>query len=348
MTCQSARRGEATRDVLSPWELRKLLTPAYEHRRVTVVRPKPRPHFVPILAFVYRNRLAVASQIQRRFASVLPSRRTARRHLAEMEALGWLGVASAWGTGPLWPKVYFVTQKGARRLRDSLAASGKPGDVIRVERGRQLGRSAEHVLHEVWLTEFLLGVWQTAESRGDLALLQTERRSLAGHPAFDLGHRRTLEPDALFVYRERGGMMCCLVELDRGTMGPEQLKRKLHRYESWSHSIAGQRFLADLYRRHGAAEPKPMFRVLFVVADRQGNDPRRLATFAPLLAGFPALRRRVWLTTVSDLSAAGQTGLDKVLWHVSGVSVSDSQVNQRPLFGVPHSEACSTRRPQDC
>ena len=69
-----------------------------------------------ILSFVYRNRYAIASQIQRRFTTILKSDRTARRHLAEMEALGYLDVITTRSVSPLWPKVYCVTKRGARRL----------------------------------------------------------------------------------------------------------------------------------------------------------------------------------------------------------------------------------------
>jgi hypothetical protein len=73
-TCEGTRRR-----TLSPWELRSLLTPMHEYRRTTVNAPKNRSHFVAVLAFVYRNRLALACQIQRRFANVLKSERLVGR-----------------------------------------------------------------------------------------------------------------------------------------------------------------------------------------------------------------------------------------------------------------------------
>src|SRR4051812_45089343 len=109
---------------LTSWELPSLLTPVHVYRRSAKCCPKERSHFAAILGFVYRNRFAVASQVQRRFTSVLRSDRTARRHLQEMESLGYLGVAPARGVGPLFPKVYYVTGRGVRRLSDSLAERG--------------------------------------------------------------------------------------------------------------------------------------------------------------------------------------------------------------------------------
>src|SRR5262249_24867000 len=75
---------------LTPWELPSLLTPVHVYRRAAKRRKKERRHYAAILGFVYRNRFAVASQIQRRFSSILRSDRTTRRHLEELEALGYL------------------------------------------------------------------------------------------------------------------------------------------------------------------------------------------------------------------------------------------------------------------
>jgi hypothetical protein len=68
------------------WELPLLLQSVHEFRRPKVADPKKREHFARILAFIYRNRYAVAAQIQRRFPDVLPSGRTARRHLVSLRA----------------------------------------------------------------------------------------------------------------------------------------------------------------------------------------------------------------------------------------------------------------------
>ena len=58
---------------------------------------------------MYRNRFALASQIQRRFSSVLRPGRTTRRHLEELESLRFRGTVPGRGVGPLFPKVYYVT-----------------------------------------------------------------------------------------------------------------------------------------------------------------------------------------------------------------------------------------------
>ncbi|MCH7727816.1 MAG: replication-relaxation family protein [Planctomycetes bacterium] len=284
---------------LTPWELPQLLIPMHHHKQPTLADSgKERPHFCGILGYVYRNRYVVASQIQRRFSHWLKSDRTTRRHLAEMQALGYLGVAPTRSTSPLWPKVYYITQGGARRLRQALAARSKQGDVVRSDRTRTNGYAADHVLHEVLTTEFLLAVWQTIHASNNLDLCQIERRSLAGNPAFQLtlGRRHTrLEPDAMFVHREQGsGLICSFVELDTGSMRLQQMTAKFGRYEAWAHSDVGKAFLCDLYRRHAARKPRPVFRVLTIAAT-QANGDGRVADLMSIATAFPTKRVRRWV-----------------------------------------------------
>lgn len=72
----TVRRGNRP---LSVWELPKLATLVHVYRRTQHAARKERPHFPAILAFVFRNRLATADQIRRRFPQYLRSSRTARR-----------------------------------------------------------------------------------------------------------------------------------------------------------------------------------------------------------------------------------------------------------------------------
>src|ERR1051326_3475117 len=155
---------------LTPWELPSLLTPVHVYRRSAKCgrSQKERPHFAAILGFVYRNRFAVASQIRRRFSSALRSDRTTRRHLEELESLAFLRTAPARGVGPLFPKVYYVTGRGVRRLKESLSKQGKtwqPSRVDRRSRDSSEGYAAERLLHELFITQFMLPVWQTGDKR---------------------------------------------------------------------------------------------------------------------------------------------------------------------------------------
>jgi hypothetical protein len=274
---------------------------------------------------VYRNRFAVASQIKRRFCTILRSDRTTRRHMEELESLGHVAVVPGRGVGPLFPKVYYVTGRGVRKLRNALAKQEKawqPSRVDRRSRDAHEGYVAARIIHEILITEFMLTVWQTIDGRSDLKLLTVQRRSLAKHAAFRLviGRRQTrLVPDAMFLFRQReGGMRCCFLELDNGTMNRKQIKTKYARYEAWARSKHGQQYLIDLYRRHGAKEPRPAFRLLIVARSRSGNDDRRRMAelSAPVPELSPTMRHRVWLTTVADLrrSEAEAAQLEAPIW----------------------------------
>lgn len=317
---------------LTPWELSSLLTPLHIYHR-SKKKPKPkkeRAHFPAILGFVYRNRFAVTSQIQRRFSNVLRSDRTARRHLQELESLGYLAVAPARGVSPLFPKVYYVTGRGVKKLQESLAAQGKSWKAVRVDRhGRhtQEGYTADHILHEILITEFLLAVWQTVQARIDLELLTIQRRSLAKHSAFRLagGKRRSrLIPDGMFLIRYKtGGMICVFLEIDTGSMNRKQLKAKFRRYASWADSEDGQRYLIDLYTRHGATAARPVFRLMAVVKDRANiDDQRRLREFATVIKNLPTTGiNRLWISTTAKMRTFYKAGniLEQSLWQIGNM-----------------------------
>lgn len=314
---------------LSPWELPSLLTPVHALRRPVKRCRKERMHFAAILAFLHRNRFAVTSQIQRRFGNVLRSARTTRRHLAEMESLGLVGVLPARGVGPLFPKVYFVTGRGIRRVKEKLAERGNSWSASRTDRrGRDSneGYAAEHVIHELLITEFMLTVWQTIERRPDLELLTAQRRSLAKHPAFALviGSRKTrVTPDAMFLFRHNSeSMCCCFLELDNGTMNTKQMRTKFTRYAVWSGSAPGQQYLKNLYQHYGAKEPRAMFRLLVVARSRTGlDDDGRSAKLRAAADRLPLpVRQRIWLTTVTALRQHqhDERPLDAKVWVRSG------------------------------
>lgn len=295
---------------LTPWELPRLLTPLHRHRRAALRRGRERPHFLAIVRFVYENRLAVASQIRRRFPKELRSDRTTRRHLVELEALGYLAVVPTQATGPLFPKAFRATGRGLRRRHQGLAADGTSWHPARVPRNRghrRAGVSADHVLHDVLITEFLLAVWQTIEQRPDLELHAIERRSLVKHPAFRLrlDQRQThLEPDALFVFRQHGGdRVICFVEIDLGSMNVKMMRTKFRRYDAWARTEHGQQYLRQFAGK--AAERTPTFRVLMVAGDRTNAGGRsRLIELLPVLMDLPrSMRERVWLTSLADVRA---------------------------------------------
>lgn len=140
MSRQAPAEASSKRRPLSVWELPKLLQPVHRHRKTAKKLVRERPHFMAILVFVHRNRFTVASQSQRRFPQQLPSDRTARRHLADMELLGYLGIVETNGTSPLWPKVYFVTRRGLARLRNALEEIGQEWPKAPLIDGDQVAR----------------------------------------------------------------------------------------------------------------------------------------------------------------------------------------------------------------
>jgi hypothetical protein len=253
-----------------------------------------------------------------------------------------LGVAPGRGVGPLFPKVYYVTGRGVRRLKESLSRQGKPWQPSRIDRrGRDAneGYAADRIIHEILATEFLLAVWQTIEGRPDLELLNVERRSLAKHPALRVvidAKSVRLIPDAQFLFRYKGGgMCCCFLELDNGTMNAGQMAAKFARYATWSQSSQGRQYLVDLYRRFGAHEPKPMFRLLIVTRSRTGlDDDGRLASLLADANGAPVgLRERMWLTTVAALRKRQHDDrpLEASVWLRSGDQ-------RRPADSLPTGE----------
>ena len=312
-----------TKTAHSVWELPKLLRSVHHYRKSKQNIGRERPHYRAILAFIHRHRFAVADQIQRRFSKYLPSDRTARRHLAEMEALGFLSVVETCNVSPLWPKVYFVTGRGLARLRQVLQDQGKEWSETLRDRRRSEGVSAQHVLHEILTTEFLLNIWADVQAHSDLEILTTQRRALAKHDSFkvSVGGRSTrLQPDGMFLYRQKAkGMMCCFVEMDMDSMSLKQMSAKFRRYQAWAESSAGVSYLKTLYARYGATEPTAAFRILMVIGSRDRQaESRRLARLMKLAGTLqPQIRNRIWFTTVQEFSSTTESSrlLMGPHWH---------------------------------
>lgn len=340
------------RRALNVWELPKLLTSVHRHRKASTKAVRTRKHFNAILAFCHRNRFCVASQIQRRFSTHLRSDRTARRHLAEMESLGLLEVVETNNVSPLWPKVYFVTRRGLGVLRKALNDQGQEWTECIRDRRRSDGAAAQHVLHELMITEFQLLVWETSQARSDIQILTMQRRSLATHAAFKVvvaGRQTRLQPDGMFLYRQEGrGMMCCFLELDLDSMSIQQMAVKLRRYQFWAESKERQSYLKDLYKRQGATNPVANFRLLLLVGGRnQRAETTRLKNLMALIAKCPAVvRDRIWLSGIERLhETSDRLVLNEPLWlrmREFSITNGDTGLNavrtttRHAMFGIPH------------
>ena len=234
-------------------------------------------------------------------------------------------MAETRSTSSLFPKVYFVTGRGVRRIEDSLRERGKPGRCCRRDRRRPEAYSPDHVLHEILTTEFLLNVWQCCAGRDDLELLTVQRRALERHAAFVIdgsGRNTRLKPDAMFLYKQAGGLMCCFLEMDNGTMNLRQMRSKFVRYHAWARSSPGQQYLLNLYRGHSATHARPVFRVLVVTRSRlSGRESQRLEALSRMTMKVSAeSRHRVWLTTTTELQRSDREvgSMEDAIWRRGG------------------------------
>lgn len=301
------RNSKSKRQALSVWELPKLLRPVHHYRKRELTPCRERPHFRAVLAFVHRNRFAVASQIQRRFSKYMASDRTARRHLAELESLGFLDVVDTLNVGPLWPKVYFVTRRARSRLRQALRERGKEWSEPALDRKRTSGVTSHHILHELLITELLLMIWEAAQGREDFQLVTIQRRSLLKDNNLELtitGRRTRLQPDGVYVsQRISRPPMVTFLEMDLGTMSLKQMTAKFRRYHAWTTSECGSRYLKAQVSQYGLGRIR--MRILVMVA---GINPvaeqRRLAQLEKVLKMCPsAIRDRIVLSTASKFQS---------------------------------------------
>lgn len=303
---RTTREGSRPR---TAWDL-----PALAHRPLPIRhRPTQRhgrmlPHYPAVVEFVYQNRYVTAVQVQRRFATWLRSPRTAQYQLASLVQAGYLGTAPVRAVGPNFPFVFRATQQGINLVRDAYARLGIDWTGTKTEEGRQSGAGNESVLHELLLSEVVISLETTIQSRPDLASLFIERRYFRSDRVlsyFDRGRTRRVVPDAGFLVRIADGpAILSFLEFDNGTMAPARIAEKYRHYDRWAQSDAGQRYLADLFRRYSATAQRPNFRLVVIPhANKPAatDDGRLLNTLQAALDLPASMRDRIWLTTVEAL-----------------------------------------------
>ena len=126
--------------------------------------------------------------------------------------------------------------------------------------------------------------------------------------------------------------MLCRVEMDTGSMNRKQLQAKFSRYSSWAQSEGGKEYLLDLYRRYGATDPRPWFRLLVIAKDRGDNDERRVAEVLAATRAFAVVADRLWITSVADLQQHQQDVLPLAapVWRKGrGTQVSRKENTER-------------------
>lgn len=250
-----------------------------------------------LLEFFAEHRIALASQVQRRFADVLPLDRTARLHLQTLVANGDLSVLRQHGLGQ--PNVYQVTKQGLRR-GEAVTNDGSP---------RRRRPTGSHLIHELLITEVATAVVAATRNRPDVSIPWELRFGLCKVAVF-----RGLVPDYAFLIAHQRGLIACLAEISSGEESPTRLGQKLERYADWAASPEASQFLIDLYRRHGAHSPRPRFRLLVIAQNRRtGNDEVRLRQVLRECAGLErSMVARVWVTTAQRLTQADS--IDARVW----------------------------------
>src|SRR5206468_329828 len=156
-----------------------------------------------------------------------------------------------------------LTQKGLRALhhQEDAALNG-------IGHLRRRLPTGSHFLHELLITEVAVSLAHAVRARTDLSLPWEKRFGLIRTPAFT-----DLIPDYAFLLKHPQGLIACLVEVTSGEDSPTRIGQKLTEYANWSVNPVAQEFLTDLYRRHGAKDPRPQYRLVLVVHDRKSmND----------------------------------------------------------------------------
>lgn len=250
-----------------------------------------------LLRFFAVHRTATADQVQRYFPDELRSARSARMHLQTLAKQRDLQVLRTRGMGGT--NIYLITLKGFRSLA---LREGYPAP-------RRRHSSGNHLSHEILNTEVAVLLQNCLTKEDPLLVPWQERFTLCRHPCF-----RDLVPDYAFLMAYPRGQLVHFVEVSSGEDSTARLRAKLVAYANWSETEAGREFLLELYRSHGAAQPQPHFRILFVMHHRLGlGDEFRVGQLLQAAAAAPtATRRRLWCSTATSL--AGAVSLNDPIW----------------------------------
>jgi hypothetical protein len=263
--------------------------PAWLLAETKVVRYRRARRYSPlahgVLQFVAFHRTATAQQIYRhdpQLFGMTRSGRSMRMHLQTLAAAGDLQVVR----GPVnTPNVYLITGQGLRN-----AGNGNM-ELVPARRRRPSG---SHLPHELLITEIAVLLNEVVWKLPSFTVPWQERFGFRRHLCFG-----GLVPDYAFVIKHTGGLSVCFVEVSSGEESTTRFREKLTAYQLWSDTDVAQQFLIELYRTHGASQPRPQFRLLCVMHSRLGqNDDARLLQLVDAAAGIDTdMRRRLWCTT---------------------------------------------------
>lgn len=104
-----------------------------------------------------------------------------------------------------------------------------------------------------------------------------------------------------------------------GESSGTRIKEKLLEYARWEQRPDVQQFLMDLYRRHGAVNPQPVFEVHCILENRDfqhTDDDKERITMMQTFQVPPEMQGKVWMTTRNAINDATDTGEFNVsIWH---------------------------------
>ncbi len=86
----------------------------------------------------------------------------------------YLATVSPWAVGPNFPYVYHATPRGLRFVKRE-HGNRISLDTSPAEEKRSRGHGLHSLLHELFISEFMLDVLRTVEERDDLKLLAMQR-----------------------------------------------------------------------------------------------------------------------------------------------------------------------------
>lgn len=314
------------RGVRTGWEFRRACHKPFRRRR-RGWRPLTFQQWYPrLVKWAFDAQFVLVSQLQRRFPQHLRSERSAQRHAAKLVELGYLATVPVRAAGPNDPDVLYTTKKGRRLLIESFPGDRRLAEVAS-EEVRASGRALASMLHAVPLSEFQLAVHKTIEGRGDIRLLEDERRygrSAVAMKYIDDGDEKRWQPDYGFlpaIVGSRGERRIFpqhFVEYENGTHSTKAIGKKLHAFGQWLKKEAIE-YLGDVHNRHGEQKTN-LPRLLVIVSDKYGRagDTRVLLDW--LVQGQRIGKRAgdcIWLTTADQLEGHQHDNrpLDAALWY---------------------------------
>lgn len=253
---------------------------------------------VRLLAFTYVCPY-VTREINQRSFPELAARSTAHRTLKRLTEAKYLKATRASVNEPL---IYTIAPKGIRILNRKRPPE-RHIPKVRDETGKPW-----RLKHELGISEFQADVRLAAHAHSDLDIrfferryFQKDKQRLFRYP-MPKGEG-TIRPDlgflASFVRNETNHFLFHVTEYDRGTEDPIVVLKKLQAYDLW-HETVGKHYLEQLYRRHGATDPRPMYRRVIITTHRPEKDRDDHDRLCKLIAQFmelPKSRFNIFITT---------------------------------------------------